>query len=44
MEIKKICILGAGIMGHGIARVCAQKGRASLAERPAKVSINISEG
>ena len=26
MEIKKICVLGAGIMGHGIAQVCAQGG------------------
>jgi len=26
MEIKKICVLGAGSMGHGIAQVCAQRG------------------
>ena len=26
MEINKICVLGAGIMGHGIAQVCAQAG------------------
>ena len=26
MEIKKICVLGAGAMGHGIAQVCAQAG------------------
>jgi 3-hydroxybutyryl-CoA dehydrogenase len=26
MEIKKICILGAGLMGNGIAQVCAQAG------------------
>ena len=26
MEIKKIAILGAGVMGHGIAQVCAQAG------------------
>lgn len=26
MEIKKICVLGAGVMGHGIAQVCAQAG------------------
>lgn len=26
MEIKKICILGAGAMGHGIAQICAQGG------------------
>ncbi len=26
MEIKKICIVGAGTMGHGIAQLCAQSG------------------
>jgi 3-hydroxybutyryl-CoA dehydrogenase len=26
MEIKTICVLGAGMMGHGIAQVCAQSG------------------
>ena len=26
MEIKKIVVLGAGVMGHGIAQVCAQSG------------------
>ncbi|EMS78924.1 MULTISPECIES: 3-hydroxybutyryl-CoA dehydrogenase [Desulfotignum] len=26
MEIKKICVLGAGIMGAGIAQVCAKAG------------------
>ena len=26
MEIKKVCILGAGTMGHGVAQVCAQAG------------------
>jgi 3-hydroxybutyryl-CoA dehydrogenase len=26
MEVKKIAVLGAGIMGHGIAQVCAQAG------------------
>jgi 3-hydroxybutyryl-CoA dehydrogenase len=28
MEIKKICVLGAGLMGNGIAQVCAQAGYA----------------
>lgn len=26
MEIKKICVVGAGLMGSGIAQVCAQAG------------------
>jgi 3-hydroxybutyryl-CoA dehydrogenase len=26
MNIKKICVLGAGIMGNGIAQICAQAG------------------
>ena len=26
MEIKKICVLGAGLMGNGIAQACAQAG------------------
>ena len=26
MDIRKICVLGAGVMGHGIAQVCAQAG------------------
>ncbi len=26
MEIKKICVLGAGLMGSGITQVCAQAG------------------
>jgi 3-hydroxybutyryl-CoA dehydrogenase len=26
MDIKKICVLGAGLMGNGIAQVCAQTG------------------
>jgi 3-hydroxybutyryl-CoA dehydrogenase len=26
MEITRICVLGAGVMGHGIAQVCAQAG------------------
>ena len=26
MDIKKICVLGAGLMGNGVAQVCAQAG------------------
>src|SRR5215212_5210047 len=26
MEIKKVGVLGCGIMGHGIAQICAQAG------------------
>lgn len=26
MDIRKICVVGAGALGHGIAQVCAQKG------------------
>jgi len=26
MEVKKIAVLGAGVMGHGIAQICAQAG------------------
>jgi 3-hydroxybutyryl-CoA dehydrogenase len=26
MEIKKVCVLGAGLMGSGIAQICAQAG------------------
>ncbi len=28
MEVKTICVLGAGLMGNGIAQVCAQSGYA----------------
>ena len=30
MEIKKVAVLGAGVMGHGIAQVCAQVGKVNV--------------
>jgi 3-hydroxybutyryl-CoA dehydrogenase len=27
MEVKRVCVLGAGLMGHGIAQVCTQTGK-----------------
>jgi 3-hydroxybutyryl-CoA dehydrogenase len=27
MEVKRVCVLGAGLMGHGIVQVCAQTGK-----------------
>jgi 3-hydroxybutyryl-CoA dehydrogenase len=27
MEVKRVCVLGAGLMGHGITQVCAQTGK-----------------
>ncbi len=26
VEIKRVCVIGAGIMGHGIAQLCATHG------------------
>jgi len=26
LDVKRVCVLGAGLMGHGIAQVCAQTG------------------
>ena len=33
MEVKRVCVLGAGLMGHGIAQVCAQTGRFDVSMR-----------
>jgi 3-hydroxybutyryl-CoA dehydrogenase len=33
MEVKRVCVLGAGLMGHGIAQVCAQVGRFEVSMR-----------
>jgi 3-hydroxyacyl-CoA dehydrogenase len=36
MLIQNICVLGAGLMGHGIAQVCAQAGY--------RVALRVMEG
>jgi 3-hydroxybutyryl-CoA dehydrogenase len=33
MEVKRIAVLGAGLMGHGIAQVCAQIGKYEVSMR-----------
>jgi 3-hydroxybutyryl-CoA dehydrogenase len=33
MEVKRVAVLGAGLMGHGIAQVCAQVGEFDVAMR-----------
>ena len=33
MEVKRVCVLGAGLMGHGIAQVCAQTGKYDVTMR-----------
>ena len=33
MEVKKVSVLGAGLMGHGIAQVCAQTGKFDVTMR-----------
>jgi 3-hydroxybutyryl-CoA dehydrogenase len=33
MEVKRVGVLGAGLMGHGIAQVCAQSGKFDVAMR-----------
>jgi len=32
-EVKRVCVLGAGLMGHGIAQVCAQTGKFEVSMR-----------
>ena len=36
MEVKKIAVLGAGLMGHGIAQVAAQFGKYEVSLRDIK--------
>ena len=33
MEVKRVAVLGAGLMGHGITQVCAQVGKFEVAMR-----------
>lgn len=33
MEVKRVAVLGAGLMGHGIAQVCAQTGKFDVTMR-----------
>lgn len=33
MEVKRVAVLGAGLMGHGIAQVCAQAGKYEVSIR-----------
>lgn len=33
MEIKKVAVIGSGVMGHGIAQVCAQAGKVDVIMR-----------
>ncbi len=33
MEVKRVCVLGAGLMGHGITQVCAQTGKFDVSMR-----------
>ena len=33
MEVKRVAVLGAGLMGHGIAQVCAQNGKFDVTMR-----------
>lgn len=48
MEIKKIGVVGAGVMGHGIAQVCAQGGSdvvlVDLSEELAQKGLKMIEG
>lgn len=33
MEVKRVAVLGAGLMGHGIVQVCAQVGKFDVTMR-----------
>lgn len=33
MEVKRVAVVGAGLMGHGITQVCAQAGKFDVSMR-----------
>jgi len=39
MEVKRVAVLGAGLMGHGIAQVCAQVGKYEVDMRDIEQNI-----
>ena len=48
MEISKVLVVGSGLMGSGIAQVCAQAGidvvLSDVSGEPAAAAIEVREG